>query len=120
MTTEYPLEHRRYDRPEYEPFWAVAEALGMPLRRDGRAGSAGAATRHCATPAAGAVAVRRDLLRHLRASSPAHPGHRRVRAGVGAQCAHLYGLHVSRAPWRGDLPVQGPALAKAGDGMRPS
>src|SRR6202158_1866880 len=22
MITEYPLEHRRYDQPEYEPFWA--------------------------------------------------------------------------------------------------
>src|SRR5437899_1358485 len=31
MITEYPLEHRRYDQPEYEPFWAAAEALGMPL-----------------------------------------------------------------------------------------
>ena len=31
MITEYPLEHRRYDQPEYEPFWTAAEALGMPL-----------------------------------------------------------------------------------------
>src|SRR5215467_9093091 len=31
MITEYPLEHRRYDQPEYEPFWAAAQALGMPL-----------------------------------------------------------------------------------------
>jgi predicted TIM-barrel fold metal-dependent hydrolase len=23
MITEYPLEHRRYDQPEYEPFWAA-------------------------------------------------------------------------------------------------
>ena len=42
MITEYPLEDRRYDRPEYEPFWAAAEALQMPLslhtatRRQGR------------------------------------------------------------------------------------
>ena len=42
MITEYPLEHRRYDQPEYEPFWAAAQALGMPLslhtatRRQGR------------------------------------------------------------------------------------
>jgi len=27
MITEYPLEHRRYDQPEYEPFWAAAQAL---------------------------------------------------------------------------------------------
>jgi hypothetical protein len=31
MITEYPLEHRRYDGSEYEPFWAAAEALGLPL-----------------------------------------------------------------------------------------
>ena len=31
MITEYPLEHRRYDQPEYDPFWSAAEALAMPL-----------------------------------------------------------------------------------------
>jgi hypothetical protein len=31
-----------------------------------------------------------------------------------------HGLHLPRAPRRGDLPVQGPALAKAGHGMLPS
>ena len=31
MITEYPLEDRRYDQPEYEPFWAAAQALDMPL-----------------------------------------------------------------------------------------
>jgi predicted TIM-barrel fold metal-dependent hydrolase len=47
MITEYPLEDRRYDRPEYEPFWAAAEALGMPLslhtatRRQGKIRGAG-------------------------------------------------------------------------------
>jgi predicted TIM-barrel fold metal-dependent hydrolase len=47
MITEYPLEHRRYDQPEYEPFWATAEALGMPLslhtatRRQGKIRGAG-------------------------------------------------------------------------------
>jgi predicted TIM-barrel fold metal-dependent hydrolase len=30
MITEYPAENRRYDQPEYEPFWAAA-ALGLPL-----------------------------------------------------------------------------------------
>jgi hypothetical protein len=27
MITEYPLEHRRYDRSEYEPFGAAAAAF---------------------------------------------------------------------------------------------
>ncbi len=30
MITEYPAEDRRYDHPEYEPFWATA-ALDLPL-----------------------------------------------------------------------------------------
>src|SRR5262249_8756944 len=68
----------------------------------------------------GIVAVRHDLFRRLRAASPPHPGDRRVRAGVGAAPALDDGLQLTRAPRRGDLPVQGPALAKAGDGMRPS
>src|SRR6266446_10202224 len=42
------------------------------------------------------------------------------RAGLGAPPALHHGLHIPRAPRRGDLPVQGPALAKAGDGMLPS
>jgi predicted TIM-barrel fold metal-dependent hydrolase len=47
MITEYPLEHRRYDQPEYEPFWAAAAALDLPLslhtatRRQGRIRGAG-------------------------------------------------------------------------------
>ena len=47
MITEYPLEHRRYDQPEYEPFWTAAAALGLPLslhtatRRQGKIRGAG-------------------------------------------------------------------------------
>ena len=47
MITEYPLEHRRYDQSEFEPFWAAAAALEMPLslhtatRRQGRIRGAG-------------------------------------------------------------------------------
>jgi predicted TIM-barrel fold metal-dependent hydrolase len=47
MITEYPLEHRRYDQPEYERFWAAAAGLGMPLslhtatRRQGKIRGAG-------------------------------------------------------------------------------
>ena len=31
MITVYPSEDRSYDRPEYEPFWATAQDLDMPL-----------------------------------------------------------------------------------------
>jgi predicted TIM-barrel fold metal-dependent hydrolase len=31
MITVYPAEDRSYDRPEYEPFWAAAQDLDMPL-----------------------------------------------------------------------------------------
>jgi predicted TIM-barrel fold metal-dependent hydrolase len=50
MITEYPLEPRRYDQPEYEPFWAAAASLGMPLslhtatRRQGKIRGAGEKT----------------------------------------------------------------------------
>ena len=50
MITEYPLEHRRYDQPEYEPLWAAAQSLGMPLslhtatRRQGKIRGAGEKT----------------------------------------------------------------------------
>lgn len=47
MITEYPFEEQRYDSPEYEPFWAAAQDLNMPLslhtatRREGRSRGAG-------------------------------------------------------------------------------
>ena len=50
MITEYPLEHRRYDQAEYDPFWAAAESLGVPLslhtatRRQGKIRGAGEKT----------------------------------------------------------------------------
>ena len=50
MITEYPFEHRRYDQPEYEPFWAAAAALGQPIslhtatRRQGKIRGAGEKT----------------------------------------------------------------------------
>src|SRR5262247_1647827 len=50
MITEYPAEDRRYDQPEYELFWAAAEALDMPLslhtatRRQGKTRGVGPGT----------------------------------------------------------------------------
>jgi predicted TIM-barrel fold metal-dependent hydrolase len=50
MITEYPAEERRYDLPEYEPFWAAAASLRMPLslhtatRRHGKIRGAGPGT----------------------------------------------------------------------------
>jgi predicted TIM-barrel fold metal-dependent hydrolase len=50
MITEYPFEDRRYEQPEYEPFWAAAQALDMPLslhtatRRQGKIRGAGERT----------------------------------------------------------------------------
>src|SRR2546423_1608159 len=50
MITEYPAEDRRYDQPEYEPFWAAAAALDLPLslhtarRRQGKIRGAGTGT----------------------------------------------------------------------------
>jgi predicted TIM-barrel fold metal-dependent hydrolase len=50
MISEYPLEDRRYDQPEYEPFWAAAESLRMPLslhtatRRQGKIRGSGPKT----------------------------------------------------------------------------
>jgi predicted TIM-barrel fold metal-dependent hydrolase len=47
MITEYQVEDRRYDGSEYEPLWAAAAALGLPLslhtatRRQGRIRGAG-------------------------------------------------------------------------------
>src|SRR5438132_755176 len=40
MITEYPAEDRRYDQPEYEPFWAAAAALAAaePTHGDATAG----------------------------------------------------------------------------------
>jgi predicted TIM-barrel fold metal-dependent hydrolase len=54
MITEYSIEHRRYDQPEYEPFWAAASALDLPLSlhtatlRQGKIRGAGPGTLICA------------------------------------------------------------------------
>src|SRR5689334_14710520 len=119
MITEYQAEDRRYDRPEYERFWAAASALDLPLslhtatRRQGKIRGAGPGTLHDAssraTKAFYPALSMCDMIfsgvfeRHPRLRLAIH----RVRAGVGAERADLYGLHVSRAPRRSDLPIQG-------------
>ena len=55
MITELPLDDQRYDQPEYEPFWAAAQDLNMPLslhtatRRQGKIRGAGEKTLRDAT-----------------------------------------------------------------------
>lgn len=55
MISEYPPEARRYLEPEYEPFWAAAQDLQMPLslhtatRREGNPTGAVARTLHDAS-----------------------------------------------------------------------
>lgn len=50
MIAEYPYEDRRYDQPEYEPFWAAAQDVHMSLslhtatRREGKIRGAGPKT----------------------------------------------------------------------------
>jgi predicted TIM-barrel fold metal-dependent hydrolase len=56
MISEFPLEHRRYDNPEYERFWAAAEDLDMPL-------SLHTATRRQGTNAGVAARTVRDASR---------------------------------------------------------
>src|SRR5215813_2510351 len=106
MITEYPAEDRRYDQPEYENFWAAAEALQMPLslhtatRRQGKIRGAGPGTLRDEGVLSGIVDVRHDLLRSFRTLPSSHAGDCRIRAVLGAQRDRLDGLHLSRAPRR--------------------
>jgi hypothetical protein len=79
MITEYPAEDRRYDQPEYEPFWAAAAALGLPLslhtatRRQARSAGPVRNVARRQQPRdqgvlPGAVDVRHDLLGRLEAT----------------------------------------------------
>ena len=125
MITEYPLEHRRYDGSEYEPFWAAAEALEVPLslhtatRRQGRIRGAGDKTlRDASSRATKAFYPALSMCDLI--FSGVFERHPRLTLAVvefelawAAPPALDHGLHLPRAPRRGDLPVQEPALAKA-------
>jgi hypothetical protein len=114
MITEYPAEDRRYDQSEYEPFWAARTrpaAQPAATRRQGKIRGAGPGTlRDASSRATKAFYPALSLCDMIFSGVfERHPdiGHRRVRAGVGAPTALLHGLHLPRAPRRGDLPVQG-------------
>ena len=71
MITEYPLEDRRYDQPEYEPFWAAAAGArhaAEPAHGHAAAGQdpRGRRRGRCATPAA---ARRRRSIRRCRCAT---------------------------------------------------
>ncbi len=139
MITEYPLEHRRYDGSEYEPFWAAAEALEVPLslhtatRRQGRIRGAGDKTlRDASSRATKAFYPALSMCDLI--FSGVFERHPRLRVAIVefelAWAPHLlstmdytYRERHGEAIYRfKSLPSRrrGPALAKAGDGMLPS
>ena len=86
MITEYPAEERRYDGAEYEPFWAAAQDLNMPLSlhtataekgpKPGGRPHVGAHRQRAGEQgiSAGHVPVRHDIFRGIRALSQAERG----------------------------------------------
>ena len=115
MITEYPAEDRRYDQSEYEPLWAAAATLGLPLslhtatRRQGKVRGAGPGT------------LRDASSRATKAFCPALSMCDMIFSGVfelipvsrwlssssnwrGRPTALFHGLHLPRAPWRSDAP----------------
>ena len=131
MITKYPAEDRRYDQPEYERFWAAA-ALDLPLslhtatRRQGKIRGAGERTlRDASSRATKAFYPALSMCDLI--FSGVFERHPRLRLAIVefklAWAPHLlstmdytYCQRHGEAIYR----FKGPALAKAGDGMRPS
>ncbi len=121
MITEYPLEHRRYDGSEYEPFLGRRRGARYAAEPPHGHATAGQDPRGRRQDAArreqprdkgvlsGAVDVRSDLLRRLRASSPPHPGHRPSSSWRGVSDRRLQPAHPRKAVGEGPLPSMGPA-----------
>jgi hypothetical protein len=119
MITEYPLEHRRYDGSEYEPFWAAAAALDLPLslhtatRRQGGIRRAGPGTlREASSRATKAFYSALSLCDLI--FSGVFERHPRLRGGHRVEFELAWALHLlstmdytyREQPRRGDLPVQ--------------
>ena len=117
MICEYPAEERRYYSPEYEPFWAAAEQLRMPLslhtatKRYQSNFATGAISDATGAGQQGVLAfginVRHDLFRRVREISRPEHRNRRVRDRLGGTSARHHGLHLPRAPRGSHLPIQG-------------
>jgi predicted TIM-barrel fold metal-dependent hydrolase len=134
MITEYPPEDRRYDGSEYEPFWVAAAALELPLglhtatRRQGRIRGAGDKTlRDASSRATKAFYPALSLCDMI--FSGVFERHPCLRVAVVefelawaprllSTMDYTYRERHGEVIYR--FKVQGPALAKAGDGMLPS
>jgi hypothetical protein len=104
LITEYSAKDRRYDQPEYEPFWAAA-ALDIPLSLHHGDAAAGPDPRRRSPNLArrqqprhqgvlsGIVDVRHDLLRRLRASSAPDLGDPGI---AGGNTARVYNFNVAK------------------------
>src|SRR5271169_974351 len=96
MIPEYPLEQRRSDQSEYEPFWAAAAALDLPLSLHTASATARRFTRSRACPreGGGRHAPERLLPPQRRAELPA--GRHRHSPARRHRCRqHDVGLELS-------------------------
>jgi hypothetical protein len=119
MIAEYPLEHRRCDQSEYEPFWAAAEALDLPLslhtatRRQGKMRGAGEKTLRAASSRA-TKALYPALSMCDLIFSGVFERHRRLTLAIGPTA--LVPLHRLRRDGAGEAPQ----FSRASSGARNS